>query len=123
MIYPSRVDLYPLRFWNCAECRAYVGCHKKGAWFYEGGKKIISDGSIPLGRLANAALRKLKQQAHAAFDPVWRNGGLTRVEAYSWLAGQLGVSAANCHIGMMDEQGCQAVVHVMRSATPPTAPR
>ncbi|MFY2597151.1 zinc-finger-containing protein [Achromobacter xylosoxidans] len=113
-IYPRREDLFPLSFWHCEACDAYVGCHKKGAWTNEGGKRVISDGSLPLGRLANATLRRLKQAAHAEFDPLWRSGEMTRLEAYTWLAKELGISASNCHIGMMDEDTCKAVVAVMR---------
>lgn len=78
----------------------------------------MSDGTVPLGRMANASLRRLKQKAHAAFDPLWRSGDMTRAEAYSWLARHLGVSENNCHIGMMDEDGCRAVVHILRSSHP-----
>lgn len=78
----------------------------------------MSDGTAPLGRMANASLRRLKQEAHAAFDPLWRSGDMTRAQAYSWLAQHLGVSDNNCHIGMMDEDGCRAVVHILRSARP-----
>lgn len=96
VIYPHRRDLVAKRFWQCAPCSAWVGCH---------------DGSThPLGRLANAELRKAKQAAHAAFDPLWRSGTMQRKAAYAWLAEQIGVSVANCHIGMLDVDGCRAVV-------------
>lgn len=41
--------------WACLPCAAWVGCHKGT--------------TQPLGRLANAELRKAKMAAHAAFDP------------------------------------------------------
>src|SRR4051794_30497777 len=81
-------------------CDSYVGVHK-------GTDK-------PLGRMANKELRKAKNAAHAAFDPLWkkkyelRNAGgegksgrpggshykpaYARGSAYKWLAEQLGIS-------------------------------
>lgn len=109
-IYPHRPDLFGLKFWCCDPCGAYVGCHKQGAWLYVAGKKVVSDGTLPLGRLANAELRRAKSAAHAAFDPLWKSGQMKRREAYSWLAKQLGISFDDCHIGMLDVDGCKAVI-------------
>lgn len=105
-IYPSRPDLYTKRFWQCKPCDAYVGCHPKKT--SRGGGK--GDGFVPLGRLANKALRSAKIRAHAAFDPIWKSGEMSRADAYAWLAGAIGMSRQNCHIGMMDEDACRAVV-------------
>ena len=99
--YPHRADLRKLKFWSCAACKAWVGCHKNG------------DGKTPLGRLANAELRAAKSAAHAAFDPLWREGAMSRSSAYAWLARQLGISAPKCHIGMFDVQTCQRVVDIV----------
>ena len=114
VIYPHRGDLHSLLFWQCAPCDAYVGCHKNGATFLVNKRQVRSDGTIPLGRLANAELRKAKSAAHAAFDPLWRSGQMTRRGAYAWLAGAIGISADDCHIGMMDVDGCKAVVDVVK---------
>lgn len=103
VIYPHRTDLAEKRFWWCAPCDAYVGCHPQH-------RKWSPHGITPLGRLANAELRREKQRAHAAFDPMWKSGGMSRTEAYQWLAGQLGMSASNCHIGALSADGCRAVV-------------
>jgi hypothetical protein len=99
-IYPHRVDLFSKKFYLCESCDAYVGCHKST--------------DKPLGRLANKELRALKMKAHEAFDPRWRSGEMTRSDAYAWLAGELGVSKSNCHIGMFDEVMCQAVINVCK---------
>jgi hypothetical protein len=97
-VYPHRPDLHHKFIYRCAPCDALVGCHP-------GTKK-------PLGRLANAELRKAKQAAHAAFDPLWQSGGMKRQAAYGWLAGQLGIDRQECHIGMMDVAMCKRVVEV-----------
>lgn len=96
-IYPHRKDLYSKRFFCCDGCDAYVGCHPDGA---------------PLGRLADKALRAAKMRAHAAFDPSWKSGHMSRAQAYAWLAGQLGLDKKSCHIGMFDVEMCNRVVAV-----------
>ncbi len=95
-IYPHRDDLHALKFYACMPCAAWVGCHKKT------GK--------PLGRLANADLRKAKMNAHKAFDPLWKNGDMTRGDAYAWLSNELCISRDKCHIGMFDIDQCWSVV-------------
>lgn len=108
-VYPHRPDLFSKRFYKCTPCGAWVGCH---------------DGThTPLGRLANAELRKAKMEAHDAFDPFWRSEakrqglsrGKARRRAYKWLAEQLGIEPQLCHIGMFDVETCQRVVEVCRS--------
>lgn len=103
-IYPHRPDLFHKWFWRCQPCRAWVGCHPKNP------KDKTDNGTRPLGRLANAELRKAKQAAHSVFDPLWKSGTIPRAKAYKWLADTLGISRDNCHIGMMDVDGCKAVV-------------
>lgn len=95
-VYPHRPDLYAKAFWICQPCKAWVGCHPHT--------------SLPLGRLANPELRKWKQRAHAAFDPLWKSGRMTRHEAYAWLSERMGKTPANTHVGMFDEQECARVV-------------
>jgi hypothetical protein len=102
-IYPDRPDLLHLNFWRCAHCDAHVGTHKKN-------RRLGYDGTEPMGRLANAELRRLKIAAHNAFDPLWKSGTMDRNEAYAWLAKRLGISVRNCHIGMFDVDGCKSVM-------------
>lgn len=97
-IYPKRRDLQDKRFWICVGCDAYVGCHV-GSW-------------KPFGRLANAELRSAKIKAHAAFDPIWRSGWLSRSSAYKWLATALNIARDRCHIGLFDVPDCNRVIDV-----------
>lgn len=106
----SSADLYHGRdygpAWACRPCGAWVGCHPRT--------------HTPLGRLADAELRKAKMEAHAAFDPLWKrkqviagiNKHHARGSGYKWLAAQLGVNREECHIGMMDVAMCKRVVEV-----------
>ena len=86
----------------CRPCGAYVGCHKDGR---------------PLGRLANATLRRWKINAHRAFDRLWKSGNMSRGEAYAWLASQLGLRQDECHIGLFDIDQCKEVVRLSSWAT------
>lgn len=97
-IYPHRPDLAHKKFYQCAPCGAYVGCH-------DGTERA-------LGRLANAELRAAKSKAHLVFDPLWKSGKQTRSAAYKWLAQQLGIEPKKCHIGWMDLEMCQRVIEV-----------
>lgn len=102
-IYPHRRDLLGRSFWECEPCNAYVGCHPGG--------------TQPLGRLANAALRKAKQRVHEKLDPLWKSGGMKRSAAYAMLASGLGIAKQNCHIGMFDLATCEAALQVLVTST------
>ncbi len=102
--------------WVCWKDEAWVGTHKD------------SKQHAPLGRLANAELRRAKISAHAAFDPLWQgkqrrdscSKSAARHAAYKWLAGQMGIHVKDCHIGMMDVKQCNRVVEIcngIRSAS------
>lgn len=111
-VYPHRRDLWPKRFYLCKPCDAWVGCHPPST--AEGGGQ--GDGTVPMGRLANAELRLAKQAAHAAFDPLWTGAktgrGKARRAAYKLLAERLGIHVNDCHIGMFDVAQCARVVEV-----------
>lgn len=107
-VYPRRPDLARQFFWVCWKCSAWVGTHADGT---------------PLGRLADAELRAAKQRAHAAFDPIWKehirlasirpmSRSMARGKGYRWLAEELGLPPAECHIGMFDVAQCRRVVEV-----------
>ena len=111
-IYPRRPDLKALKFWQCAPCDAYVGCHKPGAWVETRNGRIASDGTLPLGRLADAELRRAKKAAHAAFDVFWfyeDNKTRARRAAYARLAEAMGIEVHDCHIGEFDAAKCRQV--------------
>lgn len=82
----------------CRPCFAWVGVHP-------GTTK-------PLGRLANATLREWKKKAHAAFDPLWKSGRMSRKEAYSLLSDRLNIPIDKTHIGMFDELLCGRVIGI-----------
>jgi hypothetical protein len=105
-IYPRRPELADKNFWRCVPCNAHVGCHQKNI-------KLRFRGDEPLGRLADANLRLAKKSAHAAFDPLWASGRISRTDAYAWLATRLGITPEKCHIGDFDISMCRAVEHAV----------
>jgi len=97
-VYPNRRDLREKRFYICKPCDARVGCHPNGD---------------PFGSLANAATRSARSEAHQAFDPLWKSGGMSRSQAYKWLGKAMGLSKRECHIGRFDPGQCQQVVQLV----------
>ena len=89
----------------CRNCDAYVGGHRGT--------------DEPLGRLADASLRKWKKAAHAAFDPLWKAGRFKgkRNAAYLWLAQQLGLPVSETHIGMFDVEECISTILICSKET------
>lgn len=82
-----RDDLRNKMFWVCTKCGDRVGCHPGT--------------NDPLGYLADAPTRAMRSRLHAAFDPIWRNGAMSRGDAYQWLARATGIEVSVCHFGMM----------------------
>ena len=95
-VYPHRPDLASLKIWACFPCDAWVGTHKNSG--------------EPLGRLANAELRMAKRKAHAAFDPLWKSGQMSRKKAYALLSEKMGLTPDETHIGMFDVEQCKTVI-------------
>ena len=65
-----------------------------------------------MGRKAasGSPLARARMAAHKAFDPKWPDGKMSRSAAYAWLAKEMGLTKAQCHMFEMDEAQCQRVV-------------
>ena len=107
VLYPSKPKLSALRFWHCEPCGAWVGCHPAAQ---RGG---IGDGTVPLGSLANAELRRWRTTAHQLFDELWQSKEMSRAEAYTWMAQTLRLRPGQCHIGCFDVALCKAIVEAV----------
>jgi len=83
------------KVYYCNDCTAVVGCHPGT--------------ETPLGRMADRETRKLRTKAHNAFDPLWRNGYMTRSRAYNWLASTLGIHSNECHISWLSKEQLKQV--------------
>lgn len=106
----------------CLPCRAWVGCHK-------GTTK-------PLGRLANAQLRRWKRAVHAVFDPIWQaryerkraaDPKYTKAHArggrYKRLAELMGIPREECHVGMFDVERCKQAISIIATGALEDAPK
>lgn len=107
-LHPYRSDLADKHYHVCRNCDAWVGC-KGRTW-------------EPHGRLANAELRRAKQSAHAALEPIWRKAmrqfGWTKSKsrnlAYEWLALEMSLENGRPHIGDFNLDQCQLVISICR---------
>lgn len=79
--------------YGCSECDARVGMHPFT--------------NLPLGTLADEALRKARERHKKPFEAIWRDKYLSRKAAYGWLAEQLGIPTTECHFGLFDVQRCE----------------
>jgi len=91
-------------FWVCPEPGCEIGC---------GGGTT----STP----CDAETDRLRQRAHAALDPLWKNKTPfhSRDAAYAWLAGVLGIAERDCHVGYFTADQCRAVLKAVRTLTTP----
>lgn len=86
-------------YW-CKGCDAYVGCHHNTR--------------IALGTMANAELRAWRMKAHAAIDPLWKTGRLSRNDVYQKLHKWFGHEV---HVGSSDVAQCQAIIKAGEALT------
>lgn len=93
----------------CTGCDASVGMHPYTA--------------IPLGTLANEALRNARNRSKASFDRLWRPSTKKRTAAYQALAAHLGVEVDQCHFGLFDPATCEKAWRwaMEQAATPESA--
>lgn len=78
------------------ECDAYVS--------------VVAGTKTPMGSLANKQLRTLRRRAHEHFNCIYKNGLMSKEEAYSWLACILHVPMSQAHIGYLGDYYCQVVI-------------
>lgn len=102
-LHPTRHDLAEKHFHVCRNCDAWIGC-RDGTW-------------EPLGRLANAELRRAKQDVHIALEPIWQSAmtmhnwtkSKARNLAYIWLATEMSIPNGRANIGDFDLDQCKLV--------------
>ena len=92
----DRLGLAHEKIYLCQNCNARVGCHKGT--------------SRPLGNVANEVLRLKRRETHQVFDRFWQNAGMSRTQAYKWLAKKMSLSDEDAHIGGFEMDQCQQVI-------------
>lgn len=89
----------PRPFYGCSrypDCTATHGAHPDGH---------------PLGTPANRQTKEARIEAHKAFDRLWKDGHMSRADAYRWLARAL--NRPDAHIGSMEIDDCKAVIEAV----------
>lgn len=64
----------------------------------------------PLGTLAGKELRRLRIRTHELFDQLWKQGLMTRDDAYRWIGDRYGLPRGYVHIAMFSEYMCRSVI-------------
>lgn len=87
-------------YWGCETwietgCKGSMGAHPDGT---------------PLGVPAGKKTKKLRIEAHGAFDQLWKAGGMSRKQAYNWMQKQMGLGEDQAHIGKFNEDQCQELI-------------
>lgn len=95
-----RLGLKGEKLYQCQNCNARVGCHR---------------GTIrPLGDLANEVLRLKRIETHQVFDAYWTERGMSRTQAYRWLAKKMHLPERKAHIGGFEMHQCQKLIDLCR---------
>lgn len=95
-----RLGLKGEKLYQCQNCNARVGCHK---------------GTVrPLGDLANEVLRLKRIETHQVFDVYWMERGMSRTQAYRWLAKKMHLPERKAHIGGFEMHQCQKLIDLCR---------
>ena len=92
-VYGREYSEWPWMY-RCAKCDARVGMHPFTA--------------IPLGTLADKALRDARKANKLPFERLWQERRMTRTEAYALLAAHLGITVNECHFGWFTSEQCRA---------------
>ena len=92
----DRLGLTGENIYLSQNCNARGGCHKGT--------------NRPLGNVANEVLRLKRQETHQVFDRFWQKNGMTRTQAYKWLAGRMKLSEKNALLGGFEMDQCQQVI-------------
>ena len=109
IIYPHRPDLYDLKFYQCPNCKNYVGTHKQWGKGTDGRRfNIRALGCIPTAELKNA-----RHHIHLILDPLWqgkRSG--TRKRIYKKISDALGYEYHTGNTKTIDE--CRKVYRLIK---------
>jgi hypothetical protein len=60
--------------------------------------------------LVDAATHEARKAAHEAFDPLWKDGHMSRAQAYAELRRVTGLNEKNCHMSRMDKGRAERVI-------------
>jgi hypothetical protein len=107
--YPYREDHGAL--WVCSACQAWIGIHSR------------STRNVPLGRLADGALRDAKSRLHDTLEPLvvgkvrrdCVNPFEARAKAIRWVAGELGFEPVPGSIHNLSLEQCEQAIRYVEA--------
>lgn len=88
---------WPYAYW-CQPCDAMVGLHPAT--------------DLPLGTMADKELRDARKEAKSLWQRVSSIEGMSRNQAYEWLAKKMGIPKQECHFGHFDLERCEIAYSV-----------
>ena len=103
VVYGDKAPDPDAKYYVCGRypaCDCYVAAHRKTM--------------LPMGTLADKALRKKRHDAHMALDSLWKNGIMSRKEAYRLLQLSMGLPAEDAHIAKFSAARCDEVIALSR---------
>jgi uncharacterized protein DUF3268 len=87
------------------------------SWWCPEADCAIRQGVKQTSTPCDAETGNARRELHLAFDPLWRGRGKrfsNRQRAYIWLAGALGISQRECHVGKFTAAMCEAAEQKIR---------
>lgn len=103
VVYGDKAPDPDAKYYVCGRypaCDCYVAAHRKTM--------------LPMGTLADKPLRKKRHDAHMALDSLWKNGVMSRKEAYRLLQLSMGLPAEDAHIAKFSAARCDEVIALSR---------
>lgn len=107
VVYGERATDPTAPFYVCAHypaCDSYVAAHRRSR--------------LPMGTLADVTLRHKRIQAHAALGRLWRDGLMSKRQAYLWLQAKLDLPERETHIGKFSDFRCEQVIQLCNGLFP-----
>lgn len=124
MVEPTRTTQGYAAFVNCGDCGASMVLKDRGYGKFWGCTRYPDCPGIhgahpngrPMGKPADAATRKSRVKAHAAFDAHWKKKRWSKKTGYQWLQKRLRMDRHECHIARFDVATCAKVVQLCTQA-------
>lgn len=88
-VYPKHLDLIMNPYWQCPNCKSFVGCHPNTI--------------KPLGIIAGIKLKQYRSQIHHILDFIWQNSAIKRSKLYKQLSDELGWNYHTANIRSIKE--------------------
>ena len=64
----------------------------------------------PKGTLANKSLREKRIRAHRIFAQIWKQGIMSKTDAYRWMSDKFCLDTTQAHIGNFSEYMCERLI-------------